>query len=190
MLIKSVIVNSYFKLYHSLLFRINHIKVQQMPVIHGRIFIKNKGQCFLGDGLIFNNSHSSNWVGMNKPCSIYIAKDAIVKIGDNSGFSGVSIYSAQSIIIGKYVNVGGNVSIWDTDFHPLEFNDRRVHQTSKINSSPILIDDDVFIGANSIILKGITIGKRSIIGAGSVVTKSVPSDQIWAGNPAKFIRVV
>ena len=52
------------------------------------------------------------------------------------------------------------------------------------------IEDNVFIGANCIILKGVKIGDRSIIGAGSVVTKNVPSDQIWAGNPAKFIREI
>lgn len=53
---------------------------------------------------------------------------------------------------------------------------------------PVLIKDNAFIGAHSIILKGVTIGENSIIGAGSVVTKSVPDNQIWAGNPAKFIR--
>jgi len=52
------------------------------------------------------------------------------------------------------------------------------------------IEDNVFIGANCIILKGVKIGDRSIIGTDSVVTKNVPSDQIWAGNPAKFIREI
>ena len=51
-----------------------------------------------------------------------------------------------------------------------------------------MIKDNAFIGAHSIILKGVTIGENSIIGAGSVVTKSVPDNQIWAGNPARFIR--
>ena len=54
--------------------------------------------------------------------------------------------------------------------------------------SPVIIEDNVFIGARSIILKGVTIGRNSIVGAGSVVTKSIPSNQIWGGNPAKFIR--
>ncbi|MNL65825.1 2,3,4,5-tetrahydropyridine-2,6-dicarboxylate N-acetyltransferase [compost metagenome] len=57
-----------------------------------------------------------------------------------------------------------------------------------IKKEPIIIEQDVFIGANSIILKGVTIGARSIIGAGSIVTKNVPADEIWGGNPAKFIR--
>ena len=54
--------------------------------------------------------------------------------------------------------------------------------------SPIKIEDDVLIGANSIILKGVTIGKRTIIGAGSVVTKSIPSDCVAAGNPCRVIK--
>ena len=55
---------------------------------------------------------------------------------------------------------------------------------------PVAICDNAFIGAKSIILKGVTIGENSVIGAGSVVTKSVPANQIWAGNPAKFIREI
>ncbi|MDO3628846.1 acyltransferase [Mucilaginibacter sp. BT774] len=116
-------------------------------------------------------------------------KNAKLIIHDNCGFSGVSIYCSTSIAIGQFVLCGGNVSIWDTDFHPLDFRDRRQDLSNKINSSPIVIGDDVFIGANSIILKGVTIGNRSIIGAGSVVTKSIPEDEIWAGNPARFIKM-
>ena len=86
------------------------------------------------------------------------------------------------------MNFGGNVFIWDTDFHPLNFIDRRKNDYTATISASINVEDDVFIGANSIILKGVSIGKRSIIGAGSIVTKNVPNDEIWAGNPAKFIR--
>jgi acetyltransferase-like isoleucine patch superfamily enzyme len=100
----------------------------------------------------------------------------------------VSIYCAESITIGNYVNCGGNVSIWDTDFHPLEKEARRHHELNSIKKAPIVIEDDVFIGANSIILKGVHIGAAAIIGAGSVVTKNIPAGETWAGNPAKFIR--
>ena len=56
--------------------------------------------------------------------------------------------------------------------------------------APVKIEDNAFVGARSMILKGITIGKNSIIGAGSVVTKSVPENEIWAGNPARFVRKI
>ena len=159
----------------------------KMPTIKGRILLQGKGEFNLGRQITFNCSLWSNMVGLYKPCTLCVKKGAKLTIGDYSGFSGVSIYCANNITIGKYVNCGGNVSIWDTDFHPLNFMDRRANN-DKIVSKPVKIGDDVFIGANSIILKGVSIGARAIIGAGSIVTKDVPNDEIWAGNPAKFIK--
>ncbi len=83
--------------------------------------------------------------------------------------------------------------IMDTDAHQIDYLARRRGRSDKssiIKSAPISIEDDVWIGANSIILKGVTIGARSIIGAGSVVTKSIPADCIAAGNPCKIIRQI
>ncbi len=175
-------------LYNRLLLARKNVSYKTMPLIFGKMAIVNKGTIVLGENIRFNCAVKSNYVGLYKTCSIAVLKNARVEIGNSSGFSGVSIYCANSITIGNYVNCGGNVSIWDTDFHPLNFNDRRIHDTSKIKQAAIHIGDDVFIGANAIVLKGVTIGARSIIGAGSVVTKTIPSDEVWAGNPAKFIR--
>ena len=81
------------------------------------------------------------------------------------------------------------MSIFDTDFHALNPIIRNSKNDIKNRiEKPVIIKDNAFIGAHSIILKGVTIGENSIIGAGSVVTKSIPDNQIWAGNPAKFIR--
>lgn len=77
--------------------------------------------------------------------------------------------------------------IFDTDFHPISYQSRILNDQSKIKSVPVRICRGAFIGARSIIMKGVTIGEYSIIGAGSVVTKSVPSNEVWAGNPARFI---
>jgi len=131
-----------------------------------------------------------NYVGLSKRCSVYVAPGAKLYIVMNSGFSGVSIYCAKDIHIGVNVIVGGNCWIWDTDFHPLNYAQRSSRNYAMTAAEKIYIGDNVFIGANSMILKGVNIGDRSIIGAGSVVTKHVPSDQIWAGNPARFIRDV
>lgn len=179
---------NYLKCYHILLFKYNQVEYKKFPIIIGKIIIGNKGRILIGKNVKFNNSITSNFVGLNKPCTIRVMKEASLIIGNDSGFSGISIFCSTNIIIGKYVKCGGNVCIWDSDFHPLGFKDRRTNDNSKILSARISIGDDVFIGANSIILKGVDIGDRSIIGAGSVVTKSIPSDEIWAGNPAKFIR--
>lgn len=160
------------------------------PKIYGTLILKNNGYCKIGNNIIFRSSTSSNYVGLTKKCSLFIEHGAKLIIGDNTGLSGTTIYCATKITIGSHVNFGGNVSIWDTDFHPLNFKDRRIHEEAQIKTIPVIIGDDVFIGANSIILKGVRIGDRSIIGAGSVLTKSVPDDEIWGGNPARFIKKI
>lgn len=165
-----------------------NVTFDKFPRIIGRIYILNKGNFYIGNNVVFNCSIESNYVGLYKPCTIYISKSGSLVIGHDSGFSGVSIFCNTQIQIGNYVNIGGNVSIWDTDFHPLNLEARRIHKEEKINTQPVTIGNDVFIGANSIILKGVIIGNGAIIGAGSVVTKNIPENEIWAGNPAKYIR--
>lgn len=112
---------------------------------------------------------------------------------------GSKIWSADKVEIGNRVFISHNVNIHDTNAHPIEAEARHKHfqqilvtgypaDNIGIYSSPIFINDDVWIGFNSTILKGVTIGKGAIIGASSVVTKDVPEYTIVAGNPAKFIR--
>jgi acetyltransferase-like isoleucine patch superfamily enzyme len=180
----------YSYLINFLILKKSGVFYQSFPKINGRLIVKNSGRCTFGFGLKFNSSITSNLVGLYKPCTIAILSGAELIIGDNTGFSGVSIYCANKIKIGNFCNFGGNSAIWDTDFHPLNFEARRIHETSEIKSVGIVIGDDVFIGANSIILKGVTIGDKAIIGAGSVVTSDIPSMEIWGGNPAKFIKKV
>ncbi|WP_207495271.1 acyltransferase [Aridibaculum aurantiacum] len=188
-LIKLVFGN-FQNLHIRLLFYVKDVKFSTFPVVIGSLKVKNEGLFIIGKNVLFNGSSSSNLVGLYKGCTVAVSKGAKLIIGDNSGFSGVSIYCSTEITIGQYVNCGGNVCIWDTDFHPLQKDSRRLHVLSEIQTSPVKICDDVFIGANSIILKGVQVGEGAIIGAGSVVTRDVPANEIWAGNPAKFIKKV
>jgi acetyltransferase-like isoleucine patch superfamily enzyme len=82
------------------------------------------------------------------------------------------------------------VRIFDHDFHALDFEARRspVNDQRGVKCRPITIGDDVLIGTNVTVLKGVHIGCRAIIGAGSVVTCDVPADEVWAGNPVRFIK--
>jgi acetyltransferase-like isoleucine patch superfamily enzyme len=139
-------------------------------------------------GVIFTSSLRFNMVGLFKRCSVYVADGAELTIGAGCGFSAVSIHCVNRIAIGEHVTCGGNVAIWDNDFHPLDPAARRDGDVSEIASAPICIEDDVFVGANSIVLKGVTIGRAAIVGAGSVVTRNVPPGEVWAGNPASCIR--
>ena len=178
------------RLYNSLTVKYRKVDFVTFPTIKGRIRLYGEGHFKFGRDLKFNCSLESNFIGLFKTCTVAVVKDARLEIGDYSGFSGVSIYCANEIKIGSHVNCGGNVCIWDTDFHPLDPELRRIHMIAEINTDPIIIEDDVFIGAGSIILKGVKIGARSVIGAGSVVSKNIPPDEIWAGNPVKFIRKI
>lgn len=111
-------------------------------------------------------------------------------IGDGVGISNSAITCWERVEIGNNVLIGSGVRIYDTDFHPLESSYRYGEKKdgSRTIHDPVYIEDGVFIGAGSIILKGVRIGKNSIVGAGSVVAKSIPEGEIWAGNPAKRVR--
>ena len=111
-------------------------------------------------------------------------------IGNNVGISSSAIVCFKEIIIEDNVKIGGNTVIYDSDFHSLKQDERCVIPEIKnnIKHKSVIIKRNAFIGAHCTILKGVTIGEGSIIGAGSVVRNSVPSNEIWAGNPAVFIK--
>lgn len=143
----------------------------------------------IGSNVVFNSRVDRNLVGLINPTILCAIKGAKIVIGDNSGFSSVVIHSRSRITIGNNVNVGGNVRIYDHDFHPLGWQSRRhPQQNDKIRTKPVSIDDDVFIGTNAILLKGSHIGARSIVAAGSVVFGlDVPPDSMVKGNPAVIV---
>jgi acetyltransferase-like isoleucine patch superfamily enzyme len=157
-----------------------------LPIIQ-----KHRGSvmCF-GAGLNLRSSVVSNPLGPNHPVILCTWEpNAVLEIGDGFAMTGGSICAAERITIGKNVAIGANSTIADTDFHPL--NPVIRHQRpQESNTAPILIEDDVFIGMNCLILKGVTIGHGSVIGAGSVVTKDIPPCVIAAGNPARVLREV
>lgn len=92
------------------------------------------------------------------------------------------------MVLGDNVLIGNDTKIYDSDFHPLNYQDRIENNKNKIKKGKIVIGKGSFIGAHVIILKNVKIGKHCIIGAGSVVTRNIPNREIWAGNPARFIR--
>lgn len=113
-------------------------------------------------------------------------------IGNQVGMTSVSIFCKERIEIGDYVNIGAGCLIIDSDFHAIDWRVRknRIRDVQESKNAPIKIGNYAFIGARCIILKGVTIGERSIIGAGSVVSDDIPSDCIAAGNPCKIIKYI
>ena len=153
------------------------------------VMVARGGDFFIGKNFAMNNGIKGNPIGCYERCTFFVDRGAVLTIGDNVGMSQAALICHKSITIGNNVKIGGGVCIYDTDFHSLDPVIRRSSEDLKNRAEkPVVIGNDVFIGAKSIILKGVTIGENSVIGAGSVVTKSVPANQIWAGNPAKFIR--
>ncbi|OAN14367.1 acyltransferase [Exiguobacterium undae] len=144
----------------------------------------------LGQRLIICSTTNSNPMGLNHKTVIRTLDEfAEISIGNDVGISGASICAAEKITIGNNTMLGANVQITDTDFHPIQINNRR-YSKKFIKKKAVTIEDNVWIGANSIILKGVTIGENSIIGAGSVVTSSIPKNCIAAGSPAKIIKQI
>jgi acetyltransferase-like isoleucine patch superfamily enzyme len=142
----------------------------------------------LGDYLELRSTVRSNPLGPSHPVILSTRRPAaLLQVGDHFSMTGGSIVAEEKITIGNHVAVGCNSTIIDTDFHPLDPIYRQEHPLDA-ETAPITIGDHVFIGMNSLILKGVSIGENTVIGAGSVVTRSLPANVIAAGNPAKVLR--
>lgn len=135
----------------------------------------------IGEECEFNSSHTSNLIGVYSPCMLStIASGALIEIGDHCGFSGTVIGAAKHIKLGNNVRCGANTLITDSDWHN---DDSRVGANKEV-----VIDDNVWLGYGVKVLKGVHIGKNSLIGACSVVTRDIPANVIAAGNPCKVIK--
>lgn len=110
---------------------------------------------------------------------------ACLTIGERVGISGASISCSQSIVIGDRVLIGTGCLICDHDAHPIHPDKRE--DGDSIRCKPVVVEDDVFIGARSIVLKGVRLGRGCVVGAGSVVARDVPEFAVVAGNPTKVI---
>jgi acetyltransferase-like isoleucine patch superfamily enzyme len=108
-----------------------------------------------------------------------------ISIDDDTSIAAfVHMWGWGEIVIGKRVMIASNSSI-TTITH--DYHDSKMNKTIVLKK--IVIEDDVWVGANSVIMPGVTLGKGCVIGAGSVVTKDVPPMQIVAGVPARFVKM-
>jgi acetyltransferase-like isoleucine patch superfamily enzyme len=184
--------NSYYWRINRIKFTINNICYGDNLVVKGPIYltIRPNSQVKIGNACTIKSGHNYNPLSRNIRTSITLEENAKLQIGNNVGLSSVCLWVHHSVIIGNNVNVGADTIIMDSDAHSLSFDHRRsikIDLQNKINKE-IIIGDDVLIGTRVIILKGVTIGDRSVIGSGSIVTKDVPPDTVFGGNPALFIK--
>jgi acetyltransferase-like isoleucine patch superfamily enzyme len=133
-------------------------------------------------------------------CSFSVGENGQCTIGDFTLLNGALIMAEDRIKIGSHCLVSWNVGIADSDFHPLEPAQRLIDAQAlapffkdrpsrpKLRTGPVIISDNVWIGMNATILKGVIIGENSVVAAGSVVTKSVAPNSVVAGNPAVVVK--
>lgn len=185
------------------LYKVFFSRTRQHNPVLANVYIGTNTEINLNNIDKYRASNSKVVIGNDSmiSCNLSLETDqAVLEIGDNVFIgSGTHIRCINSIRIESDVLISGDCMIQDSDNHSFDFEIRKkdlqdwrkgYHDWSKHPAIPIRICHGAWIGARVIILKGVTIGEKAIVGAGSVVTKDVAPYTIVAGNPAKFIKTV
>ena len=182
----------FWEIYLKQLLMRHHVDCKNI-IFNGRsyIHIYDKASLQIGENFVCN-SGPAYCINSSSYSKIIVMPHATLTIGTNSGISSTVISCHNKISIGNGVNIGSGSIIMDSNFHSTNPTLRGERQETKndIKTKPVIIGNNVFVGAHSIILKGVEIGDNSIIAAGSVVTKNVQKNEIWGGNPARFIKKI
>lgn len=165
-----------------------YVNLLGMPIIKKH----PNSKIIMHKGVTIVSNTNYNVAGINHPAIIAtIAEGAIIELMANSGISGSSLVASKKIVLGEHSGLGVNSNVYDTDFHAID-PISRMNQSSlsdpSIISAPVIIGNHVWVAANCLILKGVKISDNAVVGAGSVVTKDIPTNTIWAGNPARKIK--
>lgn len=185
--------------YNRMMFSISGVKYGKNLCVFNKFYLHlaQNAKASIGDNFVFTSGDGFNPLSRNIRGMIFIDRGGELTIGNDTGISSSSIRIKEKVVIGNCVKIGADCIIIDTDSHSLDWRirgsqelaeDGRPMDAYMAKSKPIIIEDDVLIGVRSIITKGVHIGARSVIGAGSVVTHDIPADCIAAGNPAKVIK--
>lgn len=154
------------------------VKFGKKIYINHRFKFRGPGKLIIGNGV-------NLWAHKEWNEFITFDKKAIIKIGDDCRLNGIAIQSRNAVTIGKNCIIGSAMLI-DNDFHSIDYRHR--NDPAFVESKPIVIGNDVWIGGQVAILKGVHIGDRSVIGFKALVTKNIPSDVVAAGNPAVVVK--
>ena len=168
-----------------------NIEVKGKLIINGKplIDIRKGSNLYIGDGVHLNSKNKGYHINLHSPVKLFADKPgAQIRIGDKTRIHGSCLHAYQSIIIGSNCLIAGNCQIFDGNGHDISFPnvENRINTTG--TSNPIKIEDNVWIGANSIVLPGVTIGKGSVISANSVVIKDLSPMVVAGGNTAIIIK--
>ena len=147
-------------------------------IVNHKFKIAGKGKLIIGD-------NSNLWAHEEKNSFHFYGENGTIKIGANSRLNGITCHCEESIEIGESCLIG-STTIMDTDFHTFSDNDHILFGNQK--TKPIKIGNEVWICGQSVILKGCSIGDKTVIAFRAVVAKSFPGNVVIAGNPAKIIK--
>ncbi len=185
--INRIIIN-FFVLKNKILFSFQkkYVKINGSPIILQKTIISGEGRIIFGHNVNLGVIESPRFLGGE----FYISarkEGSEIKFGNNIYINNNAniISNSGNISIGDNTLIGFDVTIVDSDFHFLSPNNR---MDENAPSKAIVIGKNVFIGSNVKILKGVTIGDNSIIGLGSIVTKNIPKNVVFAGNPGRIIK--
>lgn len=178
----------------------NNLGKRAMIFNHIYLDIHPESKVMIGDDFTFTSGECINPLCRNqRGCIVAERPNSIIEIGHHVGMSSPCLWAKERITIGNYVKIGGDCIFMDSDAHNLDWRIRNSQvmfspmESLDIHTckcAPIVIEDHVLIGARSIILKGVTIGHGSVIGAGSVVVRDIPANCIAAGNPCVVIKML
>lgn len=156
--------------------------------------LPGNGKIILGSKVVLNSDARNSNTALTFNCTLVCGLNGTIEIGNNSMLNGVAVTAYENVKIGQNCQIASNTLISDTDFHPVQ-PEIRVRECmgykidhSAVNKRPVSIGNNVWIGWNCTILKGVCIGDNSIIAAGSVVINDIPANVLAAGNPATVKR--
>ena len=152
------------------------------------IDIRKGSKLYLGDGVILTSRNRGYHFNIHAPVKLFADRPgAEIRIGDQTRIAGACIHAQRSVTIGKRCLIAGNCQIIDSNGHDLSFPNVENRLNTAGSSYPVVIEDDVWIGANSIVLPGVRVGRGAVIGANSVVSANVPPMVVARGNPAEVV---
>ncbi|HAM71786.1 MAG TPA: hypothetical protein DCM86_09100 [Verrucomicrobiales bacterium] len=169
--------------------RLRGIELGEGCVMAGRpiLSVAPGSRFVLGEGVHLNSAPRTNPLGCFQPCVLRtLAPGAVLELGRGVGLSGTVLAAGLEIRVGEGTIFGSGAMVFDNDFH-FQQGEWDWGYDSTRNARPVRIGRGCFIGARAILLKGVTLGDRAIVGAGAVVTRDVPAGHIAVGNPARIL---
>ena len=146
---------------------------------NGRLVIKGPGRVVFGDDI-------NAWCHAEKNVLITYTPDSRITIGSGTRLNGAGIMAYTHVNVGPRCILGSTI-IFDSDFHPLDPAHRH-DPDAPVSCAPIVIGENAWVAGQSTVLKGVTIGKNSVVAFRAVVSSDVPPDVVVAGNPARIVK--